>query len=133
MVDNGAGLTPASSVPIYMQATGGGTNACSIVGGEILTAGGAGLYGIQLYGMKHVMIENIDFTFSSWTGAGGSCVFLGNSTSACTVQGCTPPSSGYLVNVDATSTYNLAVANTRDAGAGQFNNSGGATNVLTPS
>ena len=131
MVDNGTGLTTSAAVPIYMQGT-TGVNACIIVGGEILTASGHGQYGIQLVGMKHVVIKDIDFTFGFFSGSGGAAVFISSTSTFNTVQGCTPPAAGFLVSVDSTSTGNLAVANTRDATSGFFTNAGGASNVLTP-
>jgi hypothetical protein len=122
-VDNGNGNI-TGTVPIYMQGAGSGVNACTICGGEVLlTSGSSAPYSLQLYNMTNVSISNVDFTYSSPT---DSHIFCGNATSYTNVTGC-QFNGGTLVHVDATSTYNHAMANRLGV---TFNNVGGATNQL---
>jgi hypothetical protein len=123
MVDNG-NIAISGSIPVYLQGGGGGgVNACTFVGGEVLQKSGGGSYGIQLYAMEHVAIDDIDFTFCF---ASDSCIYISNSSTYNNVSGCTQGGVN-LAHIDASSTYNRVGGNTLGT---TWANSGGATNQL---
>jgi hypothetical protein len=123
MVDNG-NIVITGSIPVYLQGGGGGgINACTLVGGEVLQKSGGGSYSIQLYGMEHVSIDDIDFTFAF---PSDSCIYLSNTSLYNNVSGCSQ-SGTQLAHIDASSTYNRIGGNTLGT---TWTNSGGATNQL---
>lgn len=126
MVDNGNAPSANLTTPcVYLQ--GDTATPCPVLmtTGQVLQVNTASpAYGVQLYGMVGVRFMDCDFSFC---GASDSLVYISNTSSYTTVSGCKHSGAQYLVHVDATSTYNYAVANTLGA---TFLNSGGGTNSL---
>ena len=108
MVDNGNAPSTFSTPCVYLQGAGSGINACTFVSGEVLLQnGGSPAYAMQLYGMEHVLINAIDFTFA---GPSDSSIYCSNGTTACSIQGCAP-GSGYLVHCASGTSNTRALGN----------------------
>ena len=123
MVDNGNMPSTFSTPCVYLQGAGSGINACTFVSGEILQQnGGSPAYAMQLYGMEHVLINTLDFTFAQ---PSDSCIYCSNGTTACSISQCAP-GTGYMVHSASATSITRALGNV--VGATFLD---GGTNTLT--